>query len=128
MNKLNKTEVLANLLWTVFGIFGGISYYSKAEYWFCGAMFLLGILYCYKLIKSIMRNRTDSWKKCCGIPNNEKWIKLQKTELNSKNYGEITIQSELNKFTEIRKLRKNKSWIIVCKMKQILKSHAKLEF
>jgi|TARA_R100001369_G_C3251450_1_gene156185 hypothetical protein len=53
MNKLNKTEILTNLLWTAFGIIGGISYYSKAEYWICVVMFLIGILYGYKLIKSI---------------------------------------------------------------------------
>ena len=51
MNKLNKTEILTNLLWTVIG---GISYYSKAEYWICGIMFLIGILYAYKLIKSVV--------------------------------------------------------------------------
>lgn len=54
MNKLNKTEILTNLLWTVFGIIGGINYYSKAEYWICGIMFLIGILYVYKLIKSVV--------------------------------------------------------------------------
>ncbi|MCI2230509.1 hypothetical protein MC378_15140 [Polaribacter sp. MSW13] len=54
MNKLNKTEILTNVLWTAFGIIGGISYYSKAEYWICGIMSLIGILYAYKLIKSIM--------------------------------------------------------------------------
>ena len=52
-NKLNKTEILTNLLWTAFGIVGGISYYSKAEYLICGIMSLIGILYAYKLIKSI---------------------------------------------------------------------------
>jgi hypothetical protein len=51
--KTNKTEILANLIWTAFGIIGGINYYSKAEYWICGIMFLIGILYAYKLIKSI---------------------------------------------------------------------------
>jgi hypothetical protein len=55
MNKLNKTEILTNLLWTVFGIIGGINYYSKAEYWICGIMSLIGILYAYKLVKSIMK-------------------------------------------------------------------------
>jgi hypothetical protein len=55
MNKLNKTEILTNILWTVFGTIGGISYYSKAEYWICGVMLLIGILYAYKLVKSITR-------------------------------------------------------------------------
>ena len=54
-SKLNKTEILTNLLWTAFGIIGGISYYSKSEYWICGIMSLIGILYAYKLIKSIVR-------------------------------------------------------------------------
>jgi len=54
MKKLNKTEILTNFLWILFGIIGGISYYSKAEYWICGVMFLIGILYCYKLTKSIV--------------------------------------------------------------------------
>ena len=53
-NKLIKTEILTNLLWTVFGIIGGINYYSKTEYWICGIMFLIGTLYAYNLIKSIV--------------------------------------------------------------------------
>jgi hypothetical protein len=57
---MNKIEILTNLSWTIFGIIGGIDYYSKAEYWICGLMFLIGIVYCYKLIKSIMINRADS--------------------------------------------------------------------
>jgi hypothetical protein len=56
---MNKIEILTNLSWTIFGIIGGIDYYSKAEYWICGLMFLIGILYCYKFIKSIMINRAD---------------------------------------------------------------------
>ncbi len=52
-NKLNKTEILKNLLWTGFGIIGGISYYSKSKYLICAIMSLIGILYAYKLIKSI---------------------------------------------------------------------------
>jgi len=55
MNKLNKSEILTNLLWGIFGIIGGIGHYSKAEYWISGVMFLIGILYCYKLIISIKR-------------------------------------------------------------------------
>jgi hypothetical protein len=54
-NKLNKTEIIANLLWTAFGIIGGINYYSKSEYWICGVMLLIGILYASKLIKSIVK-------------------------------------------------------------------------
>jgi hypothetical protein len=54
MNKLNKTEILTNLLWTAFGIIGGISYYSKAEYWICGIMSLIGVFYAYRLIKSMV--------------------------------------------------------------------------
>lgn len=49
--EFNKTEILTNLLWTEFGIIGGISYYSKSEYLICGIMVLIGILYAYKLIK-----------------------------------------------------------------------------
>ena len=55
MNKLNKTEILTNVLWSVFGVIGGINYYSKAEYWICGIMFLIGILYSYKLVESISK-------------------------------------------------------------------------
>ncbi len=55
INKINKTEMLTNLIWTAFGIIGGISYYAKAEYWSCGIMFSIGILYAYKLIKLITR-------------------------------------------------------------------------
>jgi len=50
-----EIEILTNILWTAFGIIGGISYYSKAEYWISGIMFLIGILYAYKLVKSISR-------------------------------------------------------------------------
>ncbi len=53
-NKLNKGEIVTNLLWMIFGLIGGIDYYSKSEYLICGIMSLIGILYCYKLIKSIM--------------------------------------------------------------------------
>ncbi|WP_435264042.1 hypothetical protein [Tenacibaculum sp. nBUS_03] len=53
MKKLNKTEIVTNLLWSAFGIIGGIDYYSKGEYWICGIMLLIGILYSYKLIQSI---------------------------------------------------------------------------
>ncbi|MBT3547951.1 MAG: hypothetical protein HN487_09725 [Flavobacterium sp.] len=52
---MNKTEIIANLLWTAFGIIGGINYYSKSEYWICGVMLLIGILYASKLIKSIVK-------------------------------------------------------------------------
>ena len=52
---MNKTEILTNLLWITFGIIGGINYYSKAEYGICGVMFLIGILYTYKLVESISK-------------------------------------------------------------------------
>jgi hypothetical protein len=52
-NKLNKTEILTNLLWTAFGMIGGLSYYSKSEYLICGIMSLIAILYAYKLIKTL---------------------------------------------------------------------------
>ena len=55
ITKLNNTEILANLLWTAFGIVGGFKYYSKAEYLTCGLLFLIGLLYAYKLTKSIVR-------------------------------------------------------------------------
>ena len=55
MNKLNKIEILTNLLWTAFGVIGGIDYYSKTEYLICGIMSLIGILYAYKLVKSIVK-------------------------------------------------------------------------
>ena len=53
-NKLNKGEIVTNLIWMVFGLIGGIDYYSKSEYLICGIMSLIGILYAYKLIKSIV--------------------------------------------------------------------------
>ncbi len=55
-NELNKSKILTNLLWTAFGIIGGINYYSKSEYWIFGIMSLIAILYAYKLIKSIAEN------------------------------------------------------------------------
>jgi len=33
--KLNKSEILNNLLWTAFGVIGGMDYYSKSEYLIC---------------------------------------------------------------------------------------------
>lgn len=54
-SKSNKIEILANLLWTAFGIIIGLSYYSKGEYWIWGITSMLGILYAYKLIKSIIK-------------------------------------------------------------------------
>jgi hypothetical protein len=52
--KNDNIEILTNIIWTLFGIFGGINYYSKGEYLICGIMFLIGILYTYKSIKSIL--------------------------------------------------------------------------
>ncbi len=54
-NKLNKTDIISNLLWIAFGIIGGINYYSKKEYLIFGIMTLITILYAYKLFKSIKR-------------------------------------------------------------------------
>ena len=54
VNKSTKIEILTNGLWTAFGIIGGISYYSKAEYWISGIMSLIAILYVYKLIISVL--------------------------------------------------------------------------
>ena len=51
----NKGEIITNLLWTLFGIITGLDYYSKEEYLICGIMSLIGIIYAYKLIKSIMK-------------------------------------------------------------------------
>tara|TARA_R110000787_G_scaffold7747_1_gene26028 strand:- start:3581 stop:3769 length:189 start_codon:yes stop_codon:yes gene_type:complete len=53
--KLNKTEIITNLLWTAFGIIGGIDYYSKSEYLICVMMSLIAVLYGFKLIKSFVR-------------------------------------------------------------------------
>ena len=53
---MNKSEIITNLLWTAFGIIGGLNYYSKEEYWICGILFLIAILYAYKLLKAILRN------------------------------------------------------------------------
>lgn len=52
-NKSHQGEIIANLLWAAFGIIGGISYFSKGEYWICGIMSLIGVFYGYRLIKSI---------------------------------------------------------------------------
>ena len=55
IKKNDKIEILANLIWTFFGIFGGINYYSKAEYLISGIMFLVAILYGYKLINPLIK-------------------------------------------------------------------------
>ena len=57
-NELNKGEIITNILWMIFGIIGGIDYYSKSEYLICGIMSLIGILCKYKLIKS----KASKWK------------------------------------------------------------------
>ena len=53
-NKLNKGEILTNLLWTAFGVIGGIDYYSKSEYLICEILSLIGTLYAFELFKSIV--------------------------------------------------------------------------
>jgi len=53
-NKSPKGEILANLLWTAFGIIGAITYYPKGEYLIGGIMSLFGVFYAYRLIKSMM--------------------------------------------------------------------------
>ena len=53
--KWDKAEILSNLLWTAFGIIGGLNYYSKEEYLICVMMSLIGVLYAYKLIKTIIK-------------------------------------------------------------------------
>ncbi|BAO76418.1 hypothetical protein [Winogradskyella sp. PG-2] len=57
MNKLLKSEILTNLLWTAFGIIGGLNYYSKGEYWIFGIMSLIAVLYALKLFKSLSKNK-----------------------------------------------------------------------
>ena len=48
--KLSKIDILANLVWVLFGIIGVFNYYSKGEYFICGIMGLIAILYAYRLI------------------------------------------------------------------------------
>ncbi len=55
MKKNDKIEILANLIWIFFGIFGGIKYYLKTEYLISGIMFLIVILYGYKLINPLTK-------------------------------------------------------------------------
>jgi uncharacterized membrane protein YuzA (DUF378 family) len=57
MNKLLKSETLTNLMWTAFGIIGGLNYYSKQEYLIFGIMSLITILYAFKLFKSLSKNK-----------------------------------------------------------------------
>ena len=56
MNKLLKSEILTNLLWTAFGIIGGLNYYSKGEYWIFGIMSLIAVFYALKLFKSLSKS------------------------------------------------------------------------
>lgn len=60
-NKFYKSETVTNLLWTSFGIITGLTHYSKNEYLLCIIMFIVGILYAYKLIKSLIKQRTDNF-------------------------------------------------------------------
>lgn len=54
INKLNNSDIFTNLLWTTFGIIGGLNYYSKSEYLITGLMILIGVVYTYKAIRLIM--------------------------------------------------------------------------
>ena len=56
MNKINKIEILTNLLWIAFGLIGGLDYFSRDEYLISGIMFLVAFLYTFKLIKSLIGN------------------------------------------------------------------------
>jgi hypothetical protein len=57
MNKLLKSEILTNLLWTAFGIIGGLNYYSKGEYWIFGIMSIIAVLYALRLFKSLSKTK-----------------------------------------------------------------------
>jgi hypothetical protein len=60
MNKESKVELLINIVWTAFGILGGLDHYSKGDYLACGVLFLVGFLYSFKLFKSIIGNEKNT--------------------------------------------------------------------
>lgn len=59
VNKINKTEILTNIIWTAFGILGAIKYYNKKEYLIFTLMSLIATLYAYKLITSFYTNEKN---------------------------------------------------------------------
>jgi hypothetical protein len=60
MKKLKKIEILANLLWIAFGVIGGLDYFSRKKYLVSGIMFLVAVLYTYKLGKYILDNQKST--------------------------------------------------------------------
>lgn len=47
-------DKLMNLLWTAFGIIGGLHYYNREEYAFSVILFLLGAAYGYRVVQSLL--------------------------------------------------------------------------
>jgi predicted branched-subunit amino acid permease len=59
-NKMNKSEILAYLLWAAFGIIGTLHYYSEKEYWISGIMALLGVFMLINLWNRLSENEKDT--------------------------------------------------------------------
>ena len=57
MKNLQKIETLTNLLWICFGLVGGLDYFSREEYVISGIMFLVAVLYGYRLVKEVLSAR-----------------------------------------------------------------------
>ena len=56
MKKILNIELLSNLLWTVFGLMSGFQFYNKEEYLAAILLFVIGLLYLYRLIINIIKN------------------------------------------------------------------------
>jgi len=56
LTNLPKIEALTNLLWISFGLVGGLDYFSREEYLISAIMFLVALLYGYRLLKPKDKN------------------------------------------------------------------------
>ena len=59
MKKILNSSVITNLLWTIFGIIGGLNFYSKEEYFISTFMGLFSLLYGYKTYQSIHEHQKN---------------------------------------------------------------------
>jgi hypothetical protein len=57
--KLNKNEIIIDILWITFGIIGGINYHRQSEYLIFVIMILLSIFYSFKLFKNFKKDEKN---------------------------------------------------------------------
>jgi len=50
MKKLLHSEIITNLLWSIFGFIGCFQFYNQKDYLPSGILLLIGLLYLFKLL------------------------------------------------------------------------------